>query len=947
MSAERWRQVSALFEAAAALDPEGRRTFLERACPEDPTLRAEVESLLVAHAAADGFLSRQAAPPGSDGGPTFAEGAAPSAPATAVLSPGQRLGVYEIAAFLGAGGMGQVYRARDPRLSREVAVKVLPAGLEQAPERVRRFTQEARAAGQLNHPNILAIYDVGTHAGAPYLVSELLVGETLRERLAGGKRLPWRRAVEIAAQIARGLAAAHAAGIVHRDLKPENVFMTRDGRVKILDFGLAKLTQGEGAEATTQAGVVMGTVGYMSPEQVRGEAVDPRSDLFALGAILHEALAGTPPFRRGAAMETLAAILSDEPPDLAAGHPELPPALLRIVRRCLEKQLEARFQSASDLAFQLELLAGASEAAAAAVPAVAGRRTRPATRRAVLAAAALAAAVALAAAGLLAGLRLGAAPTPSFRQLTFGRGTVHAARFAPDGASVLYTAAWEGGPVATYAMRLDTLSPRPLELPPSRLLAAAPGEMALLLPQGPASLGSLAYYASIAQGTLARAPLDGGAPRPVLANVIDADWGPAGERFAVVRRTGGETQIEFPIGTILYRTAGGIGSPRIAPDGRRIAFVEYDVIDDSRGRVMLADAAGARSLGPRWADLGGLAWRPDGKEVWFTAAGGGYFRNLRAVRLDGRERLVARTPGRMVLEDIAADGRVLFEHAHYRSEVRGTSPGDPAEHDLSWYDWTHANDLSADGRQLLFTEEGEEAGPSLAAYLRDTAGHPTMRLGQGHATALSPDGRWAISHLRAQKPPQLVLLPTGPGAPRPLPRGPIAELHWAWWLPDGRRLLVLGNEAGRPARLYLQAVGGGPPRPLSAEGVTATGQAPVSPDGRRVIVATPDAATPFALLAVADGRLVSLTGMLADDEPIRWSPDGRSIYLKSGEAGPATKVVRLAVAGGRREVWRELRAADPAGVTFIGDVLLTPDTTTYAYTYHRNLTDLFLGEGLR
>ena len=279
------------------------------------------------------------------------------------LGPGEKLGPYEVLAPLGAGGMGEVYRARDARLARDVAIKVLPPGFSTDPERLRRFEQEARATGALNHPNILAVHDTGHHEGSPYVVSELLEGQTLRERAAGGA-LPLRKAVEIGAQIARGLAAAHDKGIVHRDLKPENIFVTSDGQVKILDFGLAKLTQPEtGAQSEspteargTDAGTVLGTVGYMSPEQVRGAPVDHRSDIFSFGTILYELVSGRRAFRRDTSAETMTAILREDPPDLTDTNKALPPALERIVAHCLEKNPQERFASARDLAFDLESL---------------------------------------------------------------------------------------------------------------------------------------------------------------------------------------------------------------------------------------------------------------------------------------------------------------------------------------------------------------------------------------------------------------------------------------------------------------------------------------------------------------------------------------------------------------------------------------------------------------
>lgn len=301
------------------------------------------------------------------------------------LTSRTKLGPYEILAPLGAGGMGEVYRARDTRLGRDVAIKVLPEAFARDPERLRRFETEAHAIATLNHPNILSIHDIGQHEGAPYLVSECLEGHSLRQGLTGGA-LPLRCAVEYGTQIAQGLAAAHDKGVIHRDLKPENVFVTQDGRVKILDFGLAKLVKPESAPyegATldaavqpTSLGVVLGTVGYMSPEQVRGEAADARSDIFALGTILYEMLSGERAFRRDTAAETMTAILKEDPAELSASSKPISPVLERIVRRCLEKKPLQRFQSARDLAFNLEGLSGISSTSGASVTAAGGSRAR-------------------------------------------------------------------------------------------------------------------------------------------------------------------------------------------------------------------------------------------------------------------------------------------------------------------------------------------------------------------------------------------------------------------------------------------------------------------------------------------------------------------------------------------------------------------------------------------
>ena len=348
MTPERWQQIRDVLEKAMELAPIERSAFLNQSCSSDQSLRQEVETLLVSS-------------------PDVRSSFLQSAPLQATLASGTKLGEYEVKSLLGAGGMGVVYRARDLRLGRDVAIKVLPSLLSADSDRLRRFEQEARAAAALNHPNILAVFQMGTYEGAPYLVSELLEGETLREQIKRG-RLAVRKAIDYGVQIARGLAAAHEKGIVHRDLKPENLFVTKDGRVKILDFGLAKLTQPQSSSEHsaltfsegTEVGVVMGTVGYMSPEQVRGQSADSRSDIFALGAILYEMLAGKRAFQKPTSPETMTAILNEDPPGISQVTTDIPPALQRVVHRCLEKNPEQRFQSASDLAFALDALSDSS-----------------------------------------------------------------------------------------------------------------------------------------------------------------------------------------------------------------------------------------------------------------------------------------------------------------------------------------------------------------------------------------------------------------------------------------------------------------------------------------------------------------------------------------------------------------------------------------------------------
>jgi hypothetical protein len=480
------------------------------------------------------------------------------------IAPGTRLGPYEVLAPLGAGGMGEVYRARDARLKRDVAVKVLPASLSSDPDRLRRFELEAESAGRLNHPNILAIYDIGMHEGSPYVVSELLEGETLRDRLSAGA-LTARRAIEYARAIATGLAAAHEKGIVHRDLKPENVFVTADGRVKILDFGLAKLTQPDfgASDATglataspgTEPGVVLGTVGYMSPEQVRGAPVDHRSDVFSFGAILYEMLTGARAFRGDSAVEAMNAILKEEPPEPSESGRSVTPGLERIVRHCLEKNPALRFQSARDLAFDLESLSEISSTVTRALP------SGPARRRALLPVLVGLGVLALAAGVYLAGIRTSRPRFPVFQRLTFRDGTVFLARFAPDGQTIVYSGAWDGAAFQLFSTRPGSAESRSLGLPPAYIASISrDGEMAVVLnPSG--ALGA---------GTLARVPLAGGAPRPILQDVRLASWAPDGKSLAVTRMVGGRQRVEYPVGKPIYETEGFVNDLRVSPDGNRI-----------------------------------------------------------------------------------------------------------------------------------------------------------------------------------------------------------------------------------------------------------------------------------------------------------------------------------------------------------------------------------------
>jgi hypothetical protein len=830
--------------------------------------------------------------------------------------------------------MGEVYRTWDARLGREVAVKVLPASMASDADRLRRFEQEAKAAGALQHPNVLAVYDVGSHEGSPYIVSEQLQGETLRERLGAGDLTP-RKAVEHAVQIARGLAAAHEHGIVHRDLKPENVFVCRDGTVKILDFGVAKLrgepaggSEDETASQVTRPGTIVGTVAYMSPEQVRGQPVDARSDIFALGVVLYEMLARRRPFGGETLAEVQIAILREEPRELPAIDGRVPAAVDRVVRRCLEKRPEDRFDTARDVALSLDAVASATgESSPASVPV--GRRPRLRVAVGLTAALLLAAAV-----GALLGWHLRPLPPPpSYTQLTFRRGTIFNARFAADGETVVYSAAWDGQPERVFTTLVGSRESRDLGIEGKVLAVSSGGEMAVRL----ASSGR--------SGVLARLSLSGGAPRELLDDVRDAAWDAEGRDLAVVHVVEGRTRLEYPIGHVLYQPAAGdVRSLCVLPSG---SVAVFERLADAGARpfaISLVDRKGGRRvLSAGWADWWWLSWSPSSGEILFAGNAGAEYA-LYAVRPTGGARLVGRVPGDFQLHDVDPRGRILLARSFWRRGVVVLPPGAAQERDLSWLDFSNAADISPDGRQLLIGEIGGGLGGKGGIALRKTDGSPAVMIGEGAALSLSPDGRFVLALPDALGAgDRLLVIPTGAGERRELRHASISRFFDAAWFPDGRHIAVAGGPDEKRMHLYLWDIGGTePPRALSPE--AGFKQPVVSPDGRWVTAGREGA--PPELYAVEGGSPRPLPGGRDDDWPLRWAADGRSLFVRRGTGMPA-RVERVEIATGRRRLWKELRPADPAGVSDIGSVVVTPDGKSYAYTFSSSIGSLYLAGGIR
>jgi len=764
---------------------------------------------------------------------------------------------------------------------------------------------------------------------------ELVDGRTLRDLLLAGP-VPTRRMLDLGYQMADGLAKAHAAGIIHRDLKPENLMVSKDGYVKILDFGLAKLTETVTQDATglptvvataTQPGTVMGTAGYMSPEQASGQAVDFHSDQFTLGTILYEMATGKRAFQRKTGAETLVAIIREEPESLGQLAPSAPAPVRWIVERLLAKDPEERYASTKDLARDLKSVrdhlseTSASGGLEPAEPVKARRRGW-----------ALPAAAALAA-GIAAGFLLRAVTADNgasgvqITRLTYNRGAIAAARFAPDAQTIVYSASWEGLPLDVFTTRSASAESRSLGLAGTSLHSiSSTGEMAV-------SLNRHFLFGYEAAGTLARAPLAGGAPREILENVQDADWSPDGKELAVARHVGNRNRLDYPIGKVLYDAPGWLSDVRVSPDGRFVAFIDHPQRGDNLGNVKVVDTEGKVRMNGPFA-IAGLAWSPRGDEVWSSARD-----NISATKLSGKTRVIWNVPG-ATIQDVARDGRVLCGVNSSRREIVGVSGDDKTERNLTWLNWSFPKGLTADGKTVLFEEQN--LNPP-AVYLRKLDGSAASRVGEGGAWGFSPDGRWILTVRRPfGTGGQIILMPTGAGEPRPLPKSDIV-IGAATWFPDGRRVLFAGNEPGHGSRLFVQDIADGKPRAITPEGVTVRFDV-ISPDGKLVIATGSDQR--IDIYPIEPGEPRAVPGLEPSDITLRWTPDGNSIFVYRPSA-PPLRIEKVDVRTGQRTLWKEIRPPDPSGVEQVGPIHIAPDEKSYVYSYRRSLDELYLATGLR
>ena len=531
-----------------------------------------------------------------------------------------------------------------------------------------------------------------------------------------------------------------------------------------------------------------------------------------------------------------------------------------------------------------------------------------------------------------------ASTSPEFQRLTFDAPELGDARFTPDGAAVVYSSGWPPHNSNIYAQRLGSPGPQRLAIQGARLLAVSrQAELAVLAGASSSHLGMTDVEAG---GTLARVSLDGGTPRELLPQTEAADWSPSGQ-LAVIRRIAGKNRLEFPVGNVLYESAGWIAAPRFSPSGDSIAFLDHPIAPDDRGSVAIVDLNGnKRTLSGFWESLQGLAWNARGDEVWFSAARSGVARALYAVNLNGQERRVLGIAGGLSLRDISREGRILVSRDNDRLGIRFMGAGEKEFRELSWKDWSMVTDISPDGKRILFGEEGENSGLSYQVGLRPTDGSAPVILGSGTAQSLSPDGKWALSVMPSPD-DQLVLLPTGAGSAKTLERGPVEHYRYAGakWFPDAKQIVFVGYEASHGMRCYVQSVEGGKPRSFTPDGIVLCS---VSPTGR-ILALTEDSR---ALLYLSD------SSAQPDKEfkfgqgewPSAWTSDGRFLYLVQTLQSPAT-ISRLEITSGRRSVWKQL-PLPPTGPEMKSEaVVITPDGQSYAYTYMNHSSDLYLVQG--
>ena len=820
---------------------------------------------------------------------------------------------YRIERELGAGGMATVYLAHDLKHDRRVAIKVLRPELA-AVIGADRFLSEIKTTANLQHPHILALHDSGQADSFLFYVMPFVEGESLRDRLAREKQLPIADAVRIATEVAGALDYAHRHGIIHRDIKPENILL-HDGRALVADFGIALAATSAG-HRMTETGMSLGTPHYMSPEQAMGDReLTPRSDVYALGAMTYEMLLGEPPFTGPTAQSIVAKVISEKPAPLIARRERVPQVVEDAVLTALEKLPADRFATTAQFA---EALTRPDTAGTVTRRGMQGTEAiaRPwlRDRRSIVALSVAAAALAVVAVLV----RRGGADTLDrvvFTQQTFVPQAIFNARFAPDGQTIVYSAALEGNQTQLYLIRPDFPAASPLGPPNTHLLAvSSKGDLAVLT-------GARFLRHRLFSGTLARMPLGGGAPRELLTDVREADWSPDGSALAIIHEVGGKDRLEYPIGKVLYESPGYLSDPRVSPGGDAIALFEHPYRYDDRGAVILVDRGGHRTvLSDGYDAMEGLAWAPDGRAVLLSGTQGERGMQVRSVDLHGRSRQRLPSPGVLTMQDVArgGGGRWLVTTDDQQDRVFVRAPGAQADRDVSWLDRSQLPVISEDGKFVVFTNAGADAGVNYATMLRKTDGTPVVRLAEGFPAGLSFDGRWLLVIIPSGQ-QQLMLYPTGPGQPRRLDHGEFQNINYAQFFPGGQQLLVCGNEPGRAPRCYARALDGGALRPVTAEGTDAGF---VSPDGREIVGRLTSHG--FRVYPTDGGAPREVPSLKPEDQVFGWAREGGAVWVGNPNEIPM-RIERLDLASGRRTLLEVIAPPNRSGLLFFGWISLALD----------------------
>jgi len=948
MKSDQWQKIEQIFHAALQCKPEDRDNFLKETCAEDSGVYADVQALLASYEKDDEFFEDSA-----------------SALAAEMFSDrvGETIGPYEVLSELGSGAMGVVYLAQDVRLGRKIALKLLPSQFTNDKDRLRRFQQEARAASALNHPNILTVHEVEQRSGLHYIATEFVDGVTLRQHM-NTRRMSLDEVLNITIQVASALQAAHAAGIAHRDIKPENIMIRSDGYIKVLDFGLAKLAEKDMSPATaeTNPGVVMGTPRYMSPEQARGLHIDLRTDIFSLGTVIYEMVTGTAPFEGDTTSDIIAALIKDDPERMCSKVPELPVEFEQVVNKALAKDPDQRYQTVAAFLSELQHLkdeiklnalvqTGANSSRTSLKESKQTIRTRgitssdpqqqktePLTKQTGIRWT-IAALVLLFVAAVVTLVSLNRHKTNSNTKITTAAGLltnrdgfISAARFAPDGKRIIYSAGFEGKPVELFYGSIEGSESRSAGIESAALKSVSrSGKIAVLL-------NFELSWADGYNGTLAILPAQGGKPEPGIEGVNDAAFAP-NDSIAIVRSVGGEQQLEYPAGNVLYKSPGWMSYPRFSPKGDKIAFFEHPLGDFS-GSIAVYDLASKKKtdISTEWQSLKGLAWNPKNDEIWFGGSRFGKITSINAVSLSGDVRMkLYELPAIGVrVDDISDDGKMLITQGTNHSTMRILRGDAETEAVDPKFAWSTSVDISADGKLLLFYQWGYEVSAAADAnevYLRRPEPSDPIKLGSGKALALSPDTKWALALQQTKPLPQLVLLSTSLGDSRTLPNHGMKEYDYASFFPDGQRILFTGIEArdGAFIRSFVQDVNTGEVKSLTDEGTVALR---VSPDGKRVITLQPD--NTYYIQSLDGGEAKTIEGFEPDDEPIQWSDDSRAVYA-IGPGEFATKIYRVDLATGNRKEWKDIDPPIKVGLVGLevnpGGILITPDGKVCVYTY--------------